>query len=106
MKFDGTAKQAIQQIRNKDYSLPFERQGRKIIKIGANVSNETRNIEEWIIKITTNNFVQSFSFNINLQVLKYDNNMKIAVAGTGYVGLSMAILLAAAKENRFVWNGM
>lgn len=32
--------------------------------------------------------------------------MKIAVAGTGYVGLSMAILLAAAKENSFVWNGM
>lgn len=28
------------------------------------------------------------------------------IAGTGYVGLSMAILLAAAKEIRFVWNGM
>ena len=32
--------------------------------------------------------------------------MKIAVAGTGYVGLSMATLLAAAKGIRFVWNGM
>jgi hypothetical protein len=50
LKFNGTAKQAIQQIRNKDYSLPFEQHGRKIIKIGANVSKETRNIEEWIIE--------------------------------------------------------
>ena len=32
--------------------------------------------------------------------------MKIAVAGTGYVGLSMVILLAAAKEIRCVWNGI
>lgn len=50
LKFNGTAKQAIEQIRNKDYSLPFEQQGRKIIKIGANVSKETRNIEDWIIE--------------------------------------------------------
>ena len=50
LKFNGTAKQAIEQIRNKDYSLPFEQHGRKIIKIGANVSKETRNIEEWIIE--------------------------------------------------------
>lgn len=32
--------------------------------------------------------------------------MKIAVAGTGYVGLSMAIQLAAAKGFRFLWNGI
>ncbi len=50
LKFGGSAQQAMQQIEDKDYSLPFEQQGRRIIKIGANVSKETRNIEDWIIK--------------------------------------------------------
>ena len=50
LKFNGTAQQAIQQINNKEYSLPFEQQERKIIKIGANVSTKTRNIENWIIE--------------------------------------------------------
>jgi hypothetical protein len=50
LKFNGTAEQALEQIHNKEYSLPFEQQGRTIIKIGANVSPETRNIEKWIIE--------------------------------------------------------
>ena len=50
LKFDGTAAEAMEQINNKEYSLPFEQQGRTIIKIGANVSRETRNIEDWIIE--------------------------------------------------------
>ena len=50
LKFNGTAQQAIQQINNKEYSLPFEQQERKIIKIGANISTKTRNIENWIIE--------------------------------------------------------
>ena len=50
LKFNGTAEQAMEQIHNKEYSLPFEQQGRTIIKIGANVSPETRNIEKWIIE--------------------------------------------------------
>ena len=50
LKFNGSAQEAIQQINDKDYSLPFEQQDRTIIKIGANVSKETRNIEEWIIE--------------------------------------------------------
>ena len=39
-----------EQIKNKEYSLPFERQDRTIIKIGASVSRDTRNIEDWIIE--------------------------------------------------------
>ena len=49
LKFNGTAQQAIEQINEKNYSLPFATDGRKIIEIGANVSKETRSIEEWII---------------------------------------------------------
>lgn len=50
LKFDGTAAEAMAQINNKEYSLPFEQEGRTVIKIGANVSRETRNIEDWIIE--------------------------------------------------------
>lgn len=50
LKFDGTAAEAMAQINNKEYSLPFEQQNRTIIKIGANVSRNTRNIENWIIE--------------------------------------------------------
>ena len=50
LKFDGTAAEAMAQINNKEYSLPFEQEGRTVIKIGANVSRDTRNIEDWIIE--------------------------------------------------------
>jgi hypothetical protein len=48
LKFEGSAKDALEQINNKDYALPFNTTGKQIIKIGANVSKETRNIDEWI----------------------------------------------------------
>lgn len=50
LKFGGTAQEAIEQINNKQYSLSFEQQGRAIIKIGTNISRETRNIEDWLIE--------------------------------------------------------
>lgn len=50
LKFNGTAAEAMEQINNKEYSLPFEQQNRTIIKIGAKVSRETRNIENWIVE--------------------------------------------------------
>ena len=49
LKFNGTAEQAIEQIENKDYVLPFATDGRQIFKIGANVDKNTRNITDWII---------------------------------------------------------
>ena len=48
LKFEGSAKDALEQINNKDYAMPFNTTGKQIIKIGANVSKETRNIDKWI----------------------------------------------------------
>jgi hypothetical protein len=48
-KFDGTAEEAMQQINDKNYTLPFAVDGRKLIKVGVNFSSKTRNIERWII---------------------------------------------------------
>lgn len=49
-KLNGTAEEALQQIHEKRYALPFEMDGRKLFKIGINFSAETRNIEKWIVE--------------------------------------------------------
>ncbi|MCR5362132.1 MAG: ATP-binding protein [Bacteroidales bacterium] len=49
-KLDGTAEEALQQIKSKDYSLPFEMDDKKIFLIGMNFNSETRNIEKYIIE--------------------------------------------------------
>lgn len=49
-KLDGTAEEAMQQIESKNYALPFECDGRKVVKIGVNFSYENRNVEKWIVK--------------------------------------------------------
>ena len=50
-KPDGTAEEAMQQIESKDYPLPFECEGRKLVKLGVNFSNEKRNVERWVVSI-------------------------------------------------------
>lgn len=49
-KLDGTAEEALQQINDKHYALPFASDRRKLFKIGVNFSAETRNIEKWIVE--------------------------------------------------------
>ena len=48
-KFDGSAQDAMNQISSKDYTLPFALSGQQIIRIGMNISRETRNIENFLI---------------------------------------------------------
>ena len=49
-KLNGTAEEALRQINEKDYALPFEKDPRTLYKIGVNFSPETRNIDEWIVE--------------------------------------------------------
>ena len=49
-KLEGTAEEALQQIEEKQYALPFEADPRKLFKIGVNFSNKTRNIEKWVVE--------------------------------------------------------
>lgn len=44
------AEEALQQINDKRYALPFEADGRKLFKIGINFSEKTRNIEKWVVE--------------------------------------------------------
>jgi len=49
-KLDGTAEEALRQIRDKSYTLPFEMNGQQIIRVGMNFSSETRNIERYVVE--------------------------------------------------------
>jgi hypothetical protein len=49
-KFNGTAEEALAQINDKQYALPFECDNRHLIKVGVNFSSKTRNIDSWKIE--------------------------------------------------------
>ena len=47
LKMRGTAEEALQQINSKDYAIPYEAEGKPVIKIGIAFSKETRTVSEW-----------------------------------------------------------
>jgi hypothetical protein len=48
-KLNGTAEDALRQIDEKGYALPYEAGDRKVVKIGAQFDRATRNIERWTV---------------------------------------------------------
>lgn len=48
-KLEGTAEEALAQIDDKGYLIPYTADGRELVKVGVNFSKETRNIEKWIL---------------------------------------------------------
>mgnify|MGYP002984142474 FL=1 len=53
-KFDGTADEALKQIEEKGYAVPFRKDPRQLIVIGVNLSSKTRNIDGWKVKANEN----------------------------------------------------
>ena len=49
-KLDGTAEEALQQIKDKDYPLQFQQDDRQTYIIGVNFSKETRTIDRWVME--------------------------------------------------------
>ena len=47
-KLDGSAEEALQQIEDKQYALPYLQDKRKLHKIGVNISNSTRTVDGWL----------------------------------------------------------
>ncbi len=47
LKFDRSAQEALDQINEKGYALPFTAGRREVIKIGVNFSTSSRTISEW-----------------------------------------------------------
>ncbi len=49
-KLHGTPEEAMAQIYEKEYSLPFRKEGKEIILIGAAFSADTRRLDSWLIE--------------------------------------------------------
>ncbi len=47
-KFNKTAQEAIEQIKNKKYASKYQNSGKNIIGIGVNFDNETKQIDDWL----------------------------------------------------------
>lgn len=50
LKIDSSAQDALQQIEEKNYALPYSSDPRPVFLIGINFSTENRRIDEWLIK--------------------------------------------------------
>ena len=50
LKYDGSAEDAIKQIDDKGYLIPYSADGRRLYKIGVNYDSQQRTIGEWIVK--------------------------------------------------------
>ena len=49
-KFNGTAEEALQQINDKGYLIPYKLDGKRLVKVGVNFSKETRNVDRYIVE--------------------------------------------------------
>lgn len=48
MKVNGTAEEALKQIDDKSYALPYQADGRPVVKVGVKFNAETRTPESWV----------------------------------------------------------
>ena len=49
LKVNGTAQEALEQIDKNSYAIPYQADGRKVVKVGVKFNAETRVPEEWIV---------------------------------------------------------
>ena len=50
LKFDGSAEEALKQIDDKGYLIPYSADGKRLYKVGVNYDSTQRTISNWIIK--------------------------------------------------------
>ena len=50
LKYDGSAEEAIRQIDEKGYLIPYSADGKRLFKIGVNYDSNQRTISDWKIK--------------------------------------------------------
>jgi len=49
LKVNGTAQEALEQIDSHNYAIPYEADGRRVMKVGVKFNIDTRAPEEWVI---------------------------------------------------------
>jgi hypothetical protein len=50
LKMDGSVDDALRQIDDKGYTIPYTADGRKVVKVGINFSSKERTIKEWKVE--------------------------------------------------------
>ena len=50
-KLNGTAEEALKQIDEKGYLIPYKVDHREVVKIGVEFSAESRNLSHWLVEI-------------------------------------------------------
>ena len=50
LKYDGSAEEALKQIDDKGYLIPYSADGKRLYKVGVNYDSTQRTISDWIIK--------------------------------------------------------
>ena len=50
LKYDGSADDALRQIDDKGYLIPYSAEGKRLVKIGINYNSQQRTIGEWKIR--------------------------------------------------------
>lgn len=57
-KLDGDAKEALHQIDEKGYLIPYIANNRRLVKVGVSFDRNTRNIGEWLVEYKNQRFQQ------------------------------------------------
>ena len=50
LKVNGSAIEAMHQINSKGYALPYQAEGKKVVKIGVQFDRETMTIGEYLVE--------------------------------------------------------
>ena len=50
LKYDGSAEEALKQIDDKGYLIPYSADGKRLYKVGVNYDSTQRTISDWIIE--------------------------------------------------------
>ena len=50
LKGKGTAQEALDQINSKAYAIPYQNDGRRVVKVGVKFNADTRVLEGWVIE--------------------------------------------------------
>ena len=62
LKVDKTVDEALAQIEDKGYAIPYSADGRRVIKCGVTISSHERNITHWKIVDETGNIINEMQF--------------------------------------------
>ncbi len=49
LKVNGSAQEALEQIDSRGYAIPYQSDGRRVVKVGVKFNAETRVPEDWVI---------------------------------------------------------